>query len=54
MPARGYLSQSELPVTIGIGDRTSVGKVRILWADGSAQDVNHVAVDSTTTVIQPR
>jgi enediyne biosynthesis protein E4 len=54
MPARGYLSQSELPVTIGLGDRTSVGKVRILWADGSAQDIDRVAVDSTTTVIQPR
>jgi len=54
MPARGYLSQSELPVTIGLGDRTTIGKVRILWADGSAQDVTQVAVDATTRVIQPR
>ena len=54
MPARGYLSQSELPVTIGLGDGTSVGRVRIEWADGSAQEVDHVAIDSTTRVIQPR
>jgi ASPIC/UnbV protein len=54
MPARGYLSQSESAVTIGLGDRGSVGKVRIRWPDGSAQDVDHVAVDSTTRVIQPR
>jgi hypothetical protein len=54
MPARGYLSQSELPVTIGLGDGTSVGRVRIRWADGSAQDVDHVAIDETTRVIQPR
>jgi len=54
MPSRGYLSQSELPVTIGLGDTTSVGRVRIRWPDGSAQDVDHVAIDETTRVIQPR
>jgi len=54
MPSRGYLSQSELPLTFGLGDRTSVGGVRVRWADGSVQDLDHVAVDSTTRVIQPR
>jgi hypothetical protein len=54
MPVRGYLSRSELPVTIGLGDRTSVGTVRIRRADGFVQDVDHVAIDQTTLVIQPR
>jgi enediyne biosynthesis protein E4 len=53
MPGRGYLSQSELPVTIGLGDRTSIGEVRIRWPDGSVQTVDHVALDSTTRIIQP-
>jgi enediyne biosynthesis protein E4 len=54
MPGRGYLSQSELPVTIGIGNRTSIDKVRIRWADGSVQDVDRVSIDSPTHIIQPR
>ena len=53
MPVRGYLSQSELPVTIGLGDRTSVDRVRIRWADGSIQDVERVAIDATTRIVQP-
>jgi hypothetical protein len=52
MPVRGYLSQSELPVTIGLGDRTSVDRVRIRWADGSVQDVERVAIDATTRIVQ--
>jgi hypothetical protein len=54
MPTRGYLSQSELPVTFGLGDRTSVDEVRIRWPDGSLQSVRGVAIDSTTRIIQPR
>ena len=46
--------QSELPLTIGLGDRTSVEKVRIRWPDGPVQELDHVVLDSTTTVIQPR
>ncbi|HXI30811.1 MAG TPA: CRTAC1 family protein [Vicinamibacterales bacterium] len=54
MPGRGYLSQSELPVTIGLGDRTSVDAVRIRWADGSVEDVPHVAIDALTHIVQSR
>jgi enediyne biosynthesis protein E4 len=54
MPARGYLSQSELPVTIGLGDRTAVDDLRVQWPDGSVQTVRDVAIDSTTRIIQPR
>src|SRR6185295_7155443 len=34
MPTRSYLSQSELPVTIGLGTATSVDSVEILWPTG--------------------
>jgi hypothetical protein len=54
MPTRGYLSQSELPVTFGIGDRTSVDEVRIRWPDGSRQTLSGVAIDTTTRITQPR
>jgi len=54
MPARGYLSQSELPVTIGLGDRTQIDELRIHWPDGSQQVVHDVAIDSATRIQQPR
>ncbi|MCF7763967.1 MAG: CRTAC1 family protein [Verrucomicrobia bacterium] len=37
MPTRSYLSQSELPVTIGLGTHDKVDAVRILWPGGAVQ-----------------
>ena len=37
MPTRSYLSQSELPVTIGLGDNDKVDGVEILWPSGAKQ-----------------
>ena len=54
MPTRGYLSQSELPVTFGLGDRTQVDEVRIRWPDGSTQQLRDVAMDALTTIVQSR
>ena len=39
MPTRSYLSQSELPVTIGLGKQTSVELLEVKWPDGSVQKV---------------
>ena len=51
MPTRSYLSQSELPVTIGLGTNTTVELLEVKWPDGSLQKVEphfgHV-----TTVVQ--
>lgn len=52
MPARSYMSSVELPVTIGIGNRTQVDEVKIFWPDGSKQAVPNVRIDALTHVKQ--
>ncbi len=54
MPTRGYLSQSELPVTIGLGSVSRVDRLRILWPDGMVQEVSAVGVDRVTTIGEAR
>jgi len=45
MPTRGYLSQSELPVTIGLGNATQPDEVEIKWPSGTIQKVADFKVD---------
>lgn len=52
MPTRSYLSQVELPVTIGLGDSEQPDQVKILWPDGSEQTVDNVTIDGMTVVEQ--
>lgn len=52
MPTRSYLSQVEMPITIGLGTATTVDSVRVVWPDGSTQDVTDWKLDVTTTVRQ--
>jgi len=52
MPTRSYLSQMELPVTIGLGDHTSVDQLLIRWPDGFEQEVTDYEVDGLTVVVQ--
>ena len=51
MPTRGYLSQSELPVTFGLGAATAVDELTVTWPGNSTQKVMVKKVD-TTLVIQ--
>jgi len=53
MPTRGYLSQSELPVTIGLGKAASVDEALILWPSGIKQTVKNVAAGKLTTIEEP-
>ena len=53
MPARGYLSQSELPVTIGLGAASRIDDVQIHWADGTRQTGVSLKINSLNTVVQP-
>lgn len=50
--ARGYLSQCELPITIGLGKASKVDKVTIYWpgANTSKTELKDVKIDQLTTV----
>lgn len=53
IPTCSYQSQSELPLTFGLGSTTSVESVKITWPDGSSSTANMTAVDQQVTVHQP-
>jgi enediyne biosynthesis protein E4 len=55
-PTRGYLSQSELPLTFGLGDATQVAKLEIIWPGGVRQtlDPNRAALEKVTVIEQPK
>jgi hypothetical protein len=42
-----YLSQSELPLTFGLGSATAIEKVQILWPSGIVDELRGVALDTT-------
>ena len=54
MPTRGYLSQSELPVTIGLGAASRPEAVEILWPSGTRQELESIAIDRMMTVTEPQ
>ena len=39
MPTRSYLSQSELPVTIGLGKAAKVDALEVVWPSGAVQKI---------------
>jgi hypothetical protein len=45
-----YLSQSELVLTFGLGEKTKVTSARIEWPSGKTEELKDVAVDQTITV----
>jgi hypothetical protein len=51
-PTRSYLSQCELPVTVGLGSTAAVDKVVVRWPAGSTQEVPCSGVDRMYTVQQ--
>ena len=54
MPTRSYLSQTELPVTFGLGTIEKVDSVRIRWADGTIQELDVPEVDRTIRIEQAK
>lgn len=52
MPTRSYLSQTELPVTFGLGDTMQVDKLVIRWPGGAEQTVVVEGVDRVVIVSQ--
>jgi hypothetical protein len=53
MPTRSYLSQSELPVTIGLGAATRPDSVEVIWPSGTHQKLEAVQVDRMMTITEP-
>jgi enediyne biosynthesis protein E4 len=52
MPARSYLSQSELPVTIGLGSSEQISEVAITWPNGNTQKVDAPGIDKLVTITE--
>lgn len=53
MPTRSYLSQSELPLTFGLGSNTNVDSVTVDWPDGTRQQLGPLPVDQQHIIEQP-
>ncbi|MGE4070044.1 MAG: CRTAC1 family protein [Lysobacterales bacterium] len=49
---RSYLSQTELPVTFGLGQATAIESLRVIWPDGQVQEVAPPPVDQMLVVNQ--
>jgi len=52
MPTRGYLSQSELPITIGLGNSDHADRLELIWPGGKTQVIEHPKLDGLTTITQ--
>jgi hypothetical protein len=52
MPTRSYLSQVELPVTLGLGTDKQIDKLTIRWPDGETQEIAKPEIDKTLAVEQ--
>ena len=42
-----YLSQSELPVTFGLGKRDKIDRVEIIWPSGQTEEYKNLAAGQT-------
>jgi hypothetical protein len=54
MPTRSYLSQSELPVTLGLGKAEQIDDLEITWPGGTKQRVALSELNVVTRIDQPR
>ena len=52
MPTRSYLSQSELPVTIGLGKADRFEDLEVIWPGGQKQKITHARLEAVTVVEQ--
>ncbi|MGH7805516.1 MAG: CRTAC1 family protein, partial [Candidatus Binatia bacterium] len=50
MPARGYLSQSEPEISLGLGRAAGVDAVEIVWPDGKKETVSISEIDRLVTI----
>ncbi|MCC6234307.1 MAG: CRTAC1 family protein [Verrucomicrobiales bacterium] len=53
MPSRSYLSQSELTVTFGLGNATTIESLEVTWPSGTTQRIPAPKIDSLVTLVEP-
>ena len=46
MPTRSYLSQVPLTLTFGLGDADRIDAMRVVWPDGSVEDIAPAVIDA--------
>jgi hypothetical protein len=51
--SRSYLSQTELPLTFGLGESDRIDRLEVTWPDGSSRTMTDVAVDREIVVRPP-
>jgi hypothetical protein len=49
-PTRGYLSQSELTLTFGLGTATTIDELKVVWPDGREELVAEPRIDALNVV----
>jgi len=49
-----YLSQSELPITFGLGGRNAVERVQIAWPSGRAEEFKNLATGKTYEAVESK
>jgi hypothetical protein len=52
MPSKSYLSQSELPVTFGLGFAERLDEVSIVWPGGNVQKLSGLRLDALNVVAE--
>ncbi|HCS51183.1 CRTAC1 family protein [Rubinisphaera sp.] len=52
MPTRSYLSQVELPVTIGLGTSEQIHALEILWPGGNTEEFNNLEINRTYQIAE--
>lgn len=53
MPTKSYLSQSELPITLGLGKFERIDSVQVRWPSGQVRKLEGVPAGVATTVDHP-
>jgi hypothetical protein len=54
MPTKSYLSQSELPVSVGLGKADHIESLEITWPGGLKQKLPPPPIDRLTTIVEPQ
>jgi len=52
VPSRGFQSSMEYTMTIGLGTKTNIDSLRVIWPDGRTQKIANVKADQTLQLDQ--